>query len=79
MTENHFLETVNQIDVSENEKYMTEKQNKNNTRPVTRWNKAWRALLVLTPLSTVLVPLTGDTTPRLTRHDFIQQTLALIE
>ncbi len=44
----------------------------------TRWNKAWLGSLVLTPLSTVLVPLSGDTTPRLTRHDFIQQTLQLI-
>ncbi len=45
----------------------------------TRWNKAWLGRLVLTPLSTVLVPLTGDTTPRLTRHDFIQQTLPVMQ
>ena len=46
--------------------------------PLTRWHKAWLGRLVLTPLSTVLVSLSGDTTPRLTRHDFIQPTLAAI-
>ena len=35
-------------------------------------NKAWHALLVLSPLLTVLSTLSGDTTPRPIRRDFIQ-------